>query len=185
GGCRSRQSWLNRLDVIATMLAFHGPFQSTWESRNVLSGMREVLQSALREVLREEKGGTYGVSVGADTQEGPYPTYRVEIDYECDPARVDELIDATWEVIQTVKTNTATRDGIAVMQEQRRRDHETEARDNGYWAGAIVEALMRGESPRDLLGFEARNRAITGDAMRRMAVQVLDTNQYLMVVQRP
>lgn len=23
GGCRSRQGWLNRLDVIATMLAFH------------------------------------------------------------------------------------------------------------------------------------------------------------------
>jgi zinc protease len=167
------------------VLTFHGSFESTWESRNTLSGMREVLQSALQEVLREERGGTYGVSVDASTQEGPYPTYKIDIDFECDPGRVEELVDATWGVIAKVKQNTATREGISIMQEQRRRDRETASRTNSFWADTIADTLMRGEDPHDLLGFEARNRAITGEAMRMMAVRVLNEQQYLMVIQRP
>ena len=122
---------------------------------------------------------------GASTTEGPYSTYKVDIDFECDPGRVDELVEATWDVISRVKANTAHREGIAVMQEQRRRDRETDARTNVFWADAIADTLMRGEQPKDLLGFEARNKAITGEAMRLMAVRVLNEGQYLMVIQKP
>jgi zinc protease len=184
-GVVSQQIQAADLPRAHVMLAFHGPFDSNPASRNVLDGVSEVLGSVLRGELREDRGGTYGVGVSADTDEWPVPTYSLTVEFECDPARVDELVDAMWRMIDRVRAFTPSKEGIAVMREQRIRDRESESAENAFWVRAISTALQRGEDPRTILGWNKLQEAITGDDLRVMANRVLQRDQFVLLVQRP
>jgi len=69
-----------------TRIYFTGPFEQVREQRVVLPAMGLVLQNRLRDVLREDLGGTYGVGVGASQTMRPIDSYTITINYGSDPA---------------------------------------------------------------------------------------------------
>ena len=77
-------------------VVFTGPFQNDQQHRIVLRAMAETLEGNLQRTLREDLGGTYGVSVSPDFQQSPTPMYRVTIAFACDPARLDSLVSALF-----------------------------------------------------------------------------------------
>ncbi len=56
-----------------------------------LDFLKRVLQIAYTDSVREEKGGTYGVSVSADLARDDVPTALLRISYNADPSRYEEL----------------------------------------------------------------------------------------------
>jgi zinc protease len=167
------------------LISFHAEIESNWISRTTLDALREVLAGSLGATLREELGGTYGVSVQQVIQDGPYETFRLDIDFQCDPARTDALIAAAWEVIDRVRGAQVNQRALDVMREQRRRDRETEARDNSFWVSEIANALQRGEDPREILNFDARNKALDADDISILASRLLRDDAVVQIVQRP
>ena len=51
----------------------------------------DVLELRLRELLREDLGGTYHVSVDGSVSRYPGERYRIDLGFGCDPGRVEEL----------------------------------------------------------------------------------------------
>ena len=86
-------------------IVFSGDFVNTPRERVVLRGMTDALEGNLQRVLREDLGGTYGVSVDPQFAKLPTPSYRVTITFACDPARVDQLVKALFTVIDELKQN--------------------------------------------------------------------------------
>ena len=68
-------------------VAFSGPFQNTERNRVVIRAMANTLGGNLQRVLREDLGGTYGVSVVPEFTKRPTEEYRLTITFACDPAR--------------------------------------------------------------------------------------------------
>jgi len=167
------------------LLSFHVDAESTWTSRNALTGLREVLSSSLSGSLREDLGGTYGVSVDETATDGPVETFRLDVEFQCDPSRTQELLDATWGIIDRVRTNHVTDNALKIMREQRKRDRETESRDNGFWVTSIAAALERGEDPRAILDYDARNKALTAEDIVILANRMLRRDQVIQIVQQP
>ena len=62
--------------------------------------MNAVLDIRLREVIREDKSGSYGVSTSAFIDGWPERYFKVYIDFGCQPVREEELQAA---VLETVK----------------------------------------------------------------------------------
>ena len=127
-------------------LVYHGELQPNTRRRRVaFQGVEGVLQIRLREELREEQGGVYGVGVsgGVDRSTG---AYSLTIGFGCDPERVDELIAETKRVVEEVRT-TPEPEELAKVQEQRRRGQELNLRENAYWAGILANAYRYDESP--------------------------------------
>ncbi len=114
------------------LLEFHGPFETNWLSRSRLSALSEVRGTRLREELREERGGTYGVGVNSDAQVQPIEEYTLSISFLCDPERVDELIEATWAVIDEIRSGSEPDSYVDNVQEQFRRSREPSLKDNGF-----------------------------------------------------
>ncbi len=54
-----------------TRIVFTGPFTYSQEQRIAIRAVATVLQTRLREILREELGGTYSVYVSADMRRSP------------------------------------------------------------------------------------------------------------------
>ncbi|MCA9571496.1 MAG: hypothetical protein KC656_26845, partial [Myxococcales bacterium] len=65
------------------------PDDPAW--RASFSAFGDILAVRLRERLREDLGGVYGVSAFASTWDDPYRGWRVRVEFQCDPERVDEL----------------------------------------------------------------------------------------------
>lgn len=126
-------------------LTFHGPFESTWDNRSHLRVLEDALGDLMLEELRERLGGTYGVGVSAGVEERPEGTvFTVDIGFECDPDRADELQAATWAVLNHVKETPFSAERLASVAEQQRRERETAMRTNGFWLDVLSSADARG-----------------------------------------
>ena len=71
--------------------------------------MADTLGGSLQRMLREDLGGTYGVSVVPDFTKRPIEEYRVTITFACDPARTQDLVKALFDAIDEFPDGRAKR----------------------------------------------------------------------------
>lgn len=167
-------------------LTFHGPFDYTRENRFAIRMMASVLNIKLREELREDRGGVYGVSVGASPTDRPEPRYQLRIGFGCDPARVDELKTALMEQIAWIKNAEDMDKYLAKVKEQERRSFETSLRENGFWLSTIQFYYERpGEDPTQLMKLPEMVAKINAPEIRKAAKEYLNTNRYIDVTLYP
>jgi zinc protease len=166
------------------VLRFHGAMESSWLSRNRLQSMVDILEVRLRELLREEMGGTYGVGASADSYELE-GVYEVQVAFRCDPERVDEMKAAMWSVIEAMRTTEVPASYVDDVKTGDLRRREDALTDNGWWTEAIAGALGRGEDPGELLTFEERTTSLTTAEVQATAKRYLDPEQFLEIVLLP
>ncbi len=168
-----------------TQIFFTGPFQ--WDRRNqyVLRSLSQVLRIRLREVMREDMGGTYGVGVGASGERDPRERYQFRISFGSDPDRVDELIQALFNEIDRLKTEGPSREDIDKVKEQQRRAREENLRDNGYWLSQLIIHDRYGRDYRDILTYEKLIDSLTAEDVQEAARRYLSTDNYVRVTLFP
>lgn len=169
-----------------TMLLFGGRYEDQpndgFAIPFALSRLSDLLDIRLRERLREQLGGTYGVGVSASTEKVPQSRYRVVINFGSAPDRVDELVAATFSVIDSVRRFGASEDELVKIKQQMSRSWETNLRENGFWLGSIVNADQRGRDPRELLvDWRTRLAALTSEQLKATAERYLDPAQFVRV----
>jgi zinc protease len=152
--------------------------------RFLLAALSEALNIRLRDELREERGGVYGVSVGAspDRLRG---LYSMNIGFVTDPERVEELTAAVIEEIERFRTGGPDAEIVARLAEIGRRGQETSLRTNSYWLSSLAEAYRHGESPTDYLFRDDLRDQLTSAMLREAARRYLDPNRVVRVILLP
>jgi zinc protease len=168
-----------------TGIVFTGPFKFDQAHRNAIRALSLVLDTKLREILREELSATYGVSVNAGYDKIPKEEYSLRIDFGCDPARVEELLKAIFQEIENLKTNGPTAQDISNAREALFRDYETNMKQNGWFLAQIYYRYQLGEDARDLLHFEESLKGLNQEMIREAARTYLNTNNYVEVILYP
>ncbi|MEP6691785.1 MAG: insulinase family protein, partial [Gemmatimonadaceae bacterium] len=163
----------------STRIIFSGPFEYSPINRYAINALADVMTIRLRDRLREELGGTYGVDVGASPSQNPRGEYFFTIDFGSAPDRVDALTKAVFTFIDSLKATGPTADDIAKVKETQRREHETQLKQNGYWVSALVAKSMSGEDPRTLLDLEKRIAGLTPAIVRDAANKYLRTDNFV------
>lgn len=166
-------------------LIFTGPFEWTRENRHALQSMAAVLRIKLREALREEKGGTYGVGVGATPIHYPRSEYRLMISWGCSPDRVDELIATAMQQIDSVLNYDVTDLYITKVKESQKRERELNLKENRFWLGSLSFAYANGEDPGNILRDGELIDHITPAYIRSAAKTYLDRNNMISFVLLP
>jgi zinc protease len=161
-----------------TQITFTGVCAYSFENRVILSGLQDLLDIRLREALREDKGGTYGVSVGATCSHIPTDRYEVTISFGSAPARVDELTKEVFAVIDSIKAGVVSDSNMTKIHELPTRAHETALKQNGSWIAAMTDADEDGRDQRDFLRKPELVRAITREQLRDAARLYLRNDQY-------
>ena len=168
------------------LLNFHGPFEYTRENRFAIRMMASVLNIKLREELREDRGGVYGVNVGASPTDRPDPRYTLRIGFGCDPARVQELKDAVMEQITWIQHAEDMEKYLEKVKEQERRSFETSLRSNGFWLSTIEFYYEHpGEDPTQLLKLPETVNAINAPEIRAAAKAYLNPERLIDVTLYP
>lgn len=163
-----------------TRFVFTGDFDYTRENRLAMRMLAATLDIRLREILREDLGGTYGVAVAGTYDKHPDEEYAFIIDFGSDPGRADELGNVVLEELRRFQTEGPTADEVAKVTEQERRRLETSRQQNGWWATQLVFAADHDADPRNLLD-DSLIDAITIESIRAAAQQWLRLDNYVMV----
>ena len=167
-------------------IVFSGDMPWTMESRRAMNMLRASLDTRLREVLREDLGGTYGVSVQGSLRDEPYESYQFVIVFGCDPDRADELVGKVWETIEAFQTDGPEEEHLTNAREQAFRSWETGLEENGYWSSSLEFYLTRGMDPARILTNPADVlENVTPADVADMARKVLRRDQYIRVTLYP
>ncbi|HLP14609.1 MAG TPA: insulinase family protein, partial [Bacteroidota bacterium] len=118
-------------------LMYSGPFDWSTKNRFDFQMLMEVMRIKLREQMREEKGGVYGVGVGGSTWKYPMKQYQISIGWGCAPDRVEELIGVVNQQIDSLKNYPVREDYVQKVKETQIRDREVNLKENSFWLGAL------------------------------------------------
>ncbi|WP_010133974.1 M16 family metallopeptidase [Ochrovirga pacifica] len=72
--------------------------QKMWTAQ----ALKDVLQLRFTESLREEKGGTYGASVGINLTKKPKGQLTMSVRFDCDPDKANELIEIVYKELKAI-----------------------------------------------------------------------------------
>lgn len=133
-------------------LTFRGAFDASPEEQYLLRSLCSTLQMRLREILREDKGGVYGVGVRPLTVYRPEKRFNVHIMFGCAPDNVQELIDAVYAEIARYKSEGIEDSYVEKVAETQRREYEVRIKQNGFWIRTLEELLGEDLPPQLILG---------------------------------
>ena len=119
-------------------IAYMGNFDFSRRNEYIMKSLMDVLDIRLREIIREEKSGTYGVSIWTDIYRIPKANYSLNIEFGCDPKRVDELTKAVFSVIDSVKLFGTNNETLAKVKETQKRQYEVKVKTNHYWNQTLM-----------------------------------------------
>ena len=166
-------------------VVFTGPFQNDQANRIIMRAMAESLEGSLQRTLREDLGGTYGVSARPQFEEQPTGQYRVTISFACDPARMDVLVTSMFRVIDQFRELGPSRSQVSDVRAALVRDLETNSRDNSFLLNQLTYKYQYGEDPAEAFNLEKFYDQITPAAIQKAAQLYLDSKRYVKVTLTP
>jgi zinc protease len=164
-----------------TALMFTGPFEYTRQNRYYLSALAELLNIKLREALRENLGGTYGVSVNPSATRDPQPAYRFSIGFGSAPERLEALTVAALAQIDSVKRFATTPEYLNKVKEAALRARETALKQNSYWITQISTFDQSGWALEEIPNGEKLISSLTAGDLQRAAQKYLRIDNYVRV----
>src|SRR5690606_26059863 len=162
-------------------IIFTGPFEFNRRNRHILSTLSAVLELPLREVLREDLGGTYGVELGSSTARLPCGRYSYSISFGADPDRLEELTRVVFQEIEKLQTELVDAETLAKVKEAQRRSWETSQTQNSFWVSQIAFTLQNEEDLRIIPRYLAMVEALTPEEIRVAARRYLRRDKYIRV----
>jgi zinc protease len=122
-------------------LIYHGPDEFDPDTSYLLQSLIELARIKLREELREEEGGVYGVSIGGGQTKYPIEQYSIRISFNADPPRTTELTESAKKVIQRIKESVSDAD-ITKVTETQRQGRIKDLQQNQFWMSAFINSWM-------------------------------------------
>jgi len=141
----------------------------------------EVLEMKLRDILREELGGTYSVGVGySNTQ--PLPGYgSTSVQFGSAPENVDRLAAAVLAEVTRLQREGPTADDVQKVKESQKRDIETALRQNGYWLNSLQTLHLYGWDPVRISRRLERADSLTVENIHAALRKYFPTDRYTIV----
>lgn len=168
-------------------ITFHGDFDWTPENRYHFNSMIEVLRIKMRESMREDKGGVYGVRVSGNINQFPENKYSVNISFNADPPRVEELIETAMNDIKNAQMNGAEEKDMNKIKETQRQGRIKDLKENRFWNRNLEYVYVNNLDPKSMTleSVEEGINGLTGSNIKDAANKYFDWNNYIQIVLMP
>jgi len=166
-------------------IAMTGPLPTTHQAFERLELVRDLMQAAIEHRLRDELGGTYGVSVSLATSLAPPARYTMTVDFRAAAEHVEELAAAALREIERLRVNGPTEAEFDRARAARLQDYDGEIEDNDYWISELSSHARFGwpfgeiaEHPREVAN-------LTLADLRGACASYISRGSYVRVTTRP
>ena len=167
------------------VISMKGDYKYGFENNLVFKTLEKTLSINLREKLREEESGTYGVWVQKNYQKYPRETYSLTIAFGCAPENVDKLVNATFEEIKKMQENGPDEKVMNKAKETFIRERESAVRENSYWLGKLDNVTFLGSKIIPVEEYNKAVNAVTSEQVKDAASKYITLNHYVYGVLKP
>jgi zinc protease len=167
------------------VLSFHGQARWSRDADNDFRSLGDALRIRLREVLREDLGGVYGVQVSGNISRRPRQEYMLSVSFGCLPDNVEKLKKAAFDEIASLKERGIDEGTLTKIVQTRRRAQESDLMENRFWLHELGRAYTFGDDPKLILELEPLLSKVSSERVRGAAKQYLSTKQYVLGVLSP
>ena len=150
----------------STVITFFSDTGGDVVQETIAGGAAALLQMRLRDVLREDLGGTYSVSADYSHVLPTRGYGTTSISFGSAPDAAEKLVEAVMAEITRLATEGPTAEDAAKVREQEKRELETALKQNGYWLGGLQTAVVLGRDPAQLASGEERIEKLTAEALK-------------------
>ena len=167
-------------------LPANADIEQTFKEGEIINQLASLLDIRLREVIREDKSGSYGVSVDGYIDGWPERFYGVNIEFGCEPSRQDELYATVIDTIKDIQKGNISDEVVSKLKESYIRTLETCLRNNNWWINRFAAEVLYTYEP---LWFTSNtNKAadwITKEALLEAANKYLNTDVVVKAYLKP
>jgi zinc protease len=172
-------------DKARVSILIHGDEAWSREKERDMFILQVVSSIRLREVLREDLGGVYGVGAGGQLSRSPKQERTFSIGFGCAPNAVDKLINAAFAELDAIAKNGIGNDYLEKVKQGFLRDRETSMRTNSYWVDWLARSARYGDDPNIVLDPKPVLDRITSDNIKASAKRYLDRKKLFQAVVLP
>ena len=150
-------------------LTYLGKYEFTRKNNFEMNALVKLLNIKLREKIREEKGGSYGVQVFPSLTKFPKEYYQLTISFGCAPEKAEELTkDALSEVESVIKDGCEDKNLVKVK-ETFLRERETDLKENRFWMGMLSQSYQNGLDIMEMQKYNEWVNALTTKDFKRLS----------------
>ena len=144
-----------------------------------LDFLKRVLSIAYTDSVREEKGGTYGVSVNFDFDKDEKPNTTLRISYNADPTRYHELNPIIYQQLENIADNGPVESSMQKVKEYLVKQYDQLIISNDYWDYVIWHEIEDGvDFDRD---YKKMVQQTTAADVQKMARKLIDAKRCIEV----
>lgn len=164
---------------------YTGDFDWTKQEALKLQNLTDALNIKLREVIREEKGGTYGISIYSSASKIPTGSYMVGIGWGCKPERAEELSKEALTQIDSVINYPMKEIYINKIKETLQKSLEKNLKDNNYWLSWLRSSYSENVDLSETLNVQDRLKDMTAQTLQETAKKFFNKNNFIKVTLYP
>ncbi len=181
-----KKSWqLGSEPKASVQLQFHGTESYSLDKDRDAQILSSVLNMRLREVLREDMGGVYGVGTFGGISRIGRTERSFYVEFGCDPTRVDELVKAVQTEVAAIAKGGIGADYLEKVKQSYLRERERFLKTNGFWVSYLGDVHRYGDNVEAILDPSQRLARMTSDLVKASAKKFLDGKQYYQAVMLP
>jgi len=163
---------------------FADPSADPTEVENVTAATT-VLDIALRDILREDLGQTYTVSVGLSQSLPQRGGGHIQVRFGAAPENVAAMTDRVVQEIKRLQQEGPSADLTNRAKESAKRNYETALQQNGYWMGRLQSVHTFGRDPKEIVTRPARIDAVTPKTVQDAFLKYFPMERYTVVTLLP
>ncbi len=119
-------------------ITYHGDYTGeTIDDRMKFQMMIDLLKIKMRESMREDKGGVYGVRVGGYISKFPEPKYSINISFNSEPEKAEDLIKTAMQDLEKVRTEGAEEKDLDKVRETMTQSRIKSLKENRWWMNKL------------------------------------------------
>ncbi|MBQ8204318.1 MAG: insulinase family protein [Alistipes sp.] len=168
---------------VSVRLVYSGDMEDNAKNRMIVELLSRALDSRYMISIREEKGGTYGVSVQGGIEKYPTEEYMMAIIFDTNEQLADELIEICDKEIKKIAEEGPLAEDVAKSKEFLQKNYNNVLENNGGWMSAITRWYEEGYNYKEeYLGVL---ESVTLEDVKAFAAKMLEDGNRTLVVMRP
>ncbi|MCX6334078.1 MAG: insulinase family protein [Bacteroidia bacterium] len=148
----------------------------------VISGILDIVYT---EKIRENEGGTYGVSVSFSAQKRPSEKGEGYVMFDCDPARANALKDLIYKELDTLVQIGPSQENLDKTVLNILKNLEENKKHNSYWSSTISRYYNYGINSDDPKNYEDILKSYTVKDIRKIAAKMLKKADVVDLIFKP
>ena len=138
-------------------------------NRQAARAINGILDIIFTEKIREEEGGTYGVSAAISLQQFPVQKANTIISFDCDPERAAELKSIVYHEIQQLIENGPEQEYLDKAVNNILKNREESQQHNSYWMSVLYTYYLSGINYNDPANYEEILKGFTPEDIKEAA----------------